>query len=99
MPEIPATMRQLRSLVTPGGELRLSVDTVDTPRPRDREVLVRVDAAPVNPSDLGLLLARADVSRAVMGGSADEPVRDGADRGVGDALPGGEGRRGDGGRQ
>jgi NADPH2:quinone reductase len=74
MPEIPATMRQLRSLVTPGGELRLSVDTVDTPRPRDREVLVRVDAAPVNPSDLGLLLARADVSRAVMGGSADEPI-------------------------
>ena len=74
MPEIPATMRQLRSLVTPGGELRLSVDTVDTPRPRDREVLVRVDAAPVNPSDLGLLLARADVSRAVVGGSADEPT-------------------------
>src|SRR3954471_7299303 len=74
MSEIPATMRQLRSLVTPGGELRLSVETVDTPRPTDREVLVRVEAAPVNPSDLGLLLARADVSQAVMGGSADEPI-------------------------
>jgi NADPH:quinone reductase len=68
MPEIPATMRQLRSLVTPEGELRLSVDTVDTPRPGERDVLVRVEAAPVNPSDLGLLLAMADVSQAVAEG-------------------------------
>ena len=74
MPEIPATMRQLRSLVTPQGELRLSVSTVDAPRPGPREVLVRVEAAPVNPSDLGLLLAMADVSQAVAGGSADEPT-------------------------
>jgi NADPH:quinone reductase-like Zn-dependent oxidoreductase len=74
MPEFPATMRQLRSMVTPDGELRLSVETVDTPRPGDREVLVRVEAAPVNPSDLGLLLAMADVSQAVAGGSADGPI-------------------------
>ena len=74
MPEIPATMRQLRSLVTPEGELRLSVATVDTPRPGPREVLVQVEAAPVNPSDLGLLLAMADVSQAVASGSADEPT-------------------------
>lgn len=74
MPEIPATMCQLRSLVTPDGELRLSVATVNTPRPGEREVLVRVEAAPVNPSDLGLLLAMADISQAVAGGSADEPT-------------------------
>jgi len=74
MPEIPAAMRQLRSLVTPDGELRLSIATVDTPRPAEREVLVRVEAAPVNPSDLGLLLAMADVSQATAGGSADEPT-------------------------
>jgi NADPH:quinone reductase len=74
VPEIPATMRQLRSLVTPDGELRLTVETVDTPRPGDRDVLVRVEAAPVNPSDLGLLLARADVSRAAAGGPSDEPI-------------------------
>jgi NADPH:quinone reductase len=74
MTDIPATMRQLRSLVTPQGELRLSVPTVDTPQPGPREVLVRVEAAPVNPSDLGLLLAMADVSQAVAGGSADEPT-------------------------
>jgi NADPH2:quinone reductase len=74
MTEVPATMRQLRSLVTPEGELRLSVATVDRPQPGPREVLVRVEAAPVNPSDLGLLLAMADASRAVAGGSVDEPT-------------------------
>ncbi|GAA3836888.1 zinc-binding dehydrogenase [Nocardioides panacisoli] len=74
MPEIPATMRQLRSLVTSDNEVRLSVATVDTPQPGEREVLIRVEAAPVNPSDLGLLLAMADVSRAVAGGSDGEPT-------------------------
>ena len=74
MPDVPATMRQLRSLVTPDGELRLSVASADTPRPGEREVLVRVEAAPVNPSDLGLLLAMADITQAVAGGSADEPT-------------------------
>jgi NADPH:quinone reductase len=74
MPDLPTTTRQLRSLVTPDGELRLSIETVDTPRPAEREVLVRVEAAPVNPSDLGLLLAMADVSRAVAGGSPERPT-------------------------
>jgi NADPH:quinone reductase-like Zn-dependent oxidoreductase len=74
MTEIPATMSQLRSLVTEDGELQLSVATVDTPQPGEREVLVRVEAAPINPSDLGLLLAMADVSQAVAGGSQGEPT-------------------------
>ena len=74
MSEIPATTRQLQSLVTPEGELRLSLATVDTPRPGEREVLVRVEAAPINPSDLLVLLAMADVSAAVAGGSAAEPT-------------------------
>jgi NADPH:quinone reductase len=74
MPEIPATMRQLRSLVTTDGELRLSLETVETPHPGEREVLVQVEAAPINPSDLALMLAMADVSDAVAGGSGDEPT-------------------------
>lgn len=74
MTEIPATMRQFQSLVTPERQLHLSIATVETPQPRDWEVLVRVDAAPVNPSDLGLLLAMADISEAVAGGSPDEPT-------------------------
>lgn len=74
MPDVPATMRQLRSLVAREGELQLSLTTGDTPQPGEREVLVRVEAAPINPSDLGLLLAMADVSQAVAGGSSDEPT-------------------------
>ena len=74
MSETPATMRQLRSLVTPDGELRLTLPSVDTPQPGEREVLVRVEAAPINPSDLALLLAMADVSQAVASASADEPT-------------------------
>ena len=72
--DIPATMRQIRSLVTADGELQLSIATVDTPQPAEHEVLVRIDAAPINPSDLGLLLAAADVSRATAAGTADSPV-------------------------
>lgn len=64
MTDLPRTMRQLRSLVTADGTLELSIAEVDTPVPADHEVLVRIDAAPINPSDLGLLLAMADVSQA-----------------------------------
>jgi len=72
--DIPATFLQLQSLVTAEGQLRLSLANVETPRPGELEVLVRVEAAPINPSDLLMLLAMADVSAAVGGGSRDEPV-------------------------
>src|SRR4051794_2181194 len=72
--DVPAAMRQLRSLVTAGGTLELSIATVDTPTPGPDEVLVRVEAAPINPSDLGLLLAAADVRGATSTGPADDPV-------------------------
>lgn len=74
MSAIPPTMRQVRSLVSADGTLELSIATVDTPTPADREVLVRVEAAPINPSDLGMLLAGADVAAATSTGSADAPV-------------------------
>ena len=71
---LPTTMRQLRSLVTADGTLELSLATVDVPEPAGHEVLVRIDAAPINPSDLGLLLAMADVESATASGPADDPV-------------------------
>lgn len=72
--DIPATMRQIRSLVAADGTLQLSIATVDTPQPSEHEVLVRMEAAPINPSDLGLLLAAADVTRATTSGPAGSPV-------------------------
>jgi len=72
--EIPATALQLRSLVKADQTVELFLDTVEVPEPGPGEVVVRVEASPINPSDLGLLLAGADVTAAVVSGSADRPV-------------------------
>jgi NADPH2:quinone reductase len=64
MDQIPATASQLRSLLDADGTLHLSLQTVDVPTPGADEVLVRVDAAPINPSDLGLLFGGADMAAA-----------------------------------
>ncbi len=65
---------QLRSLITRGGELRLSLQQVPTSEPAADEVVVRVEASPLNPSDLGLLLGPADMSTSRASGTADAPV-------------------------
>jgi NADPH:quinone reductase len=72
--EMPATTLQLRSLVKADQTVELFLDTVEVPEPGPGVVVVRVEAAPINPSDLGLLLAGADVTAAVSVGSADRPV-------------------------
>ena len=64
MSDVPSTTRQLRSRVDESGEVRISIETVDTPQPRSHQLLVRVEAAPINPSDLALLLAMSDVTKA-----------------------------------
>ena len=72
--EIPAAALQLRSLVRADQTVELFLETVDIPEPGPGQVVVRVEAAPINPSDLGLLLAGADVTAAVSGGTAGRPV-------------------------
>jgi NADPH2:quinone reductase len=71
---IPATALQLRSLVKYDQTVELFLDTVDVSEPGPNEVLIRVEAAPINPSDLGLLLAGADAGTARASGTADHPV-------------------------
>ena len=72
----PATRNglQLRSLIKPDGELELSLQEVVTPTPGANEVLVRIEAAPVNPSDIGLLFGAADMASARQSGTARNPV-------------------------
>ena len=55
---------QLRSLITSAGELELSLKPVTIPEPAADEVVVRVEASPINPSDLGLLIGAADPATA-----------------------------------
>jgi NADPH:quinone reductase-like Zn-dependent oxidoreductase len=56
------TGRQLRSTIDEAGTLTLSLEEVEVGDPGDDEIIVRVEAAPINPSDLGVLLGPADVS-------------------------------------
>ena len=74
MSELPTVGRQLMSLVKPSGELELSLQDVEVQAPGENEVLVKVEASPINPSDLGMLLAMADVSKATQSGSDDSPT-------------------------
>ena len=65
---------QLRSTVKKEGILELSLDSIATPEPKPEEVIVRIDASPINPSDQGLLFAGTDMSTAKASGPADNPV-------------------------
>src|SRR5260221_13840440 len=65
---------QLRSLIKNGGELEISLASVPTPEPGPDEVVVRVEASPINPSDLGLLVGAADMTTAKASGTKDSPV-------------------------
>lgn len=71
---LPDSMLQMRSLVTADGTLHLSLEEVPVPVPAADEVVVRVGAAPINPSDLGLLLAGADLRAAATTGHPERPV-------------------------
>jgi NADPH:quinone reductase-like Zn-dependent oxidoreductase len=64
---------ELRSKVTSGGKLELTLEEVAVTPPGPDEVVVRVEASPINPSDLGLLLGPADLATGVPGGTADRP--------------------------
>jgi len=93
---IPARGLQLRSLVTEHQTVEVSLVEADVPSPGPNEVLVRVEAAPINPSDLGVLFAGADIAAVEVSGTPDRPVvtaplSEGAARAaearVGESLP------------
>jgi NADPH:quinone reductase-like Zn-dependent oxidoreductase len=65
---------ELRSTVSSDGKLTLNLEPVALDPPDPDEVIVRVEAAPINPSDLGLLLGPADMATLQPGGSADRPT-------------------------
>jgi len=65
---------QIRSLVRSNGELELSLHDDPIPEPQAHEVVIRVEASPLNPSDLGLLFGAADMNTAKASGTAERPV-------------------------
>ncbi len=68
------TSKELRTRITAEGKLVMSLETVPMPKPKDDEVLIRVEASPINPSDLGLLIGPADVATLQVGGTDEFPV-------------------------
>ena len=67
--------KEIRSMVTNDGNIELSIKTSEIPTPSADEVIIKVEAAPINPSDLGLLLSfAADISSISSTGSGDETV-------------------------
>ena len=71
---LPSSALQLRSLVTPEGVLELSIQRKPVPAPGPDDVLIEVQAAPINPSDIGLLFGAADLSTAWASGTAEAPA-------------------------
>jgi len=65
---------QLRSLIKKSGDLEISLAKVEVPVPGPDQVVVKVEATPINPSDLGLLVGPADMSAATASGSGESTV-------------------------
>ena len=67
--ELPGEALQLRSLIKEDGTLEVTLATIPVPTPGDDEVLIRVEATPINPSDLGLLFGGADITTVTSDGA------------------------------
>jgi NADPH2:quinone reductase len=70
----PLSGLQLHSLIKKSGELEVSLATVEVQSPAPNEVVVRIEASPINPSDIGLLFGPADMSTARQTGTLERPI-------------------------
>jgi NADPH:quinone reductase-like Zn-dependent oxidoreductase len=67
-------MRQVQSTISADGQLKLALVDVPEPDAGPGQIKVRMEAAPINPSDIGLLTGAADLSAMRAEGSASHPV-------------------------
>ena len=65
---------QLTSTISEDNKLTLALKNIDMPQPGADEVVIRIEAAPLNPSDLGVLFGAADMSSAKQTGTEQNPV-------------------------
>ena len=71
---MPTDGLQIQSLIRPEGGLEIRLAKVATPPPGPDEVVVRIDAAPLNPSDMGLLFGGADMTTATASDRDGYPI-------------------------
>ena len=66
--------KQIRSEVTKEGKLLIYIESTEIPEPKEDEVLIKIEASPINPSDLGLLIGPADISSMSVSGEGEAAV-------------------------
>ena len=71
---LPETHLQMLSTVTAEGELRMALTKQPVPVPGKDEILVRVEASPINPSDQGVMFGWATMSQASSSGEGTDTV-------------------------
>jgi NADPH:quinone reductase len=69
-----STFLQMFSTITESGELRLELLEKPIPTPGPDQVLVKIEATPINPSDQGVMFGRADISAARSSGDGKNKV-------------------------
>ncbi len=74
MEQLPTNQLQIQTLAKADGTLEIFLAEVPLAQPKANEVVVRIEAAPINPSDLGLLFGAVDMSAATQSGTAERPV-------------------------
>ena len=65
---------QLTSTINDNHTLTLALQEIEIPEPNSDEVVIRIEAAPLNPSDLAVLFSVADMSTAAQSGTEQSPV-------------------------
>jgi len=65
---------ELTSTISEDNKLELALRDIEIPQPGENQVVIRIEAAPINPSDLGVMFSVADMKTASQSGSADRPV-------------------------
>lgn len=68
------TNSQLISTIGADNTLTLALQDIDMPQPNADEVVIRIEAAPLNPSDLAVLFSAADMTTATQSGTAQNPI-------------------------
>tara|TARA_R100000322_G_scaffold61485_4_gene38213 strand:+ start:3881 stop:5023 length:1143 start_codon:yes stop_codon:yes gene_type:complete len=72
--KVSDTNIELTSTITENNKLELALREIEIPQPGEHEVVIRIEAAPINPSDLGVMFSAADMTTVRQAGSADRPV-------------------------
>ena len=65
---------ELISTISEDNKLELALREIEIPQPGENQVVIRVEAAPINPSDLGVMFSVGDMTTARQSGSGDRPV-------------------------